>query len=115
MKTLIILLSMLVAGTVAARPPHPAPLPNDNSARTTIVVPWQPDLTPKAPEKPNEVVIGKHTYSGVAVQLVKTKNPLQLINPLAPPEYGYGHENLDRDVITRKVHYGAFKIFSVSF
>jgi hypothetical protein len=115
MKICLVLLSMLAAGTLTAQPPKTAPQPNDNSARTTIGAAGQADFALKTPEKPNEVTLGKHTYSGVAVQLVKTKNPLQLINPLAPPEYGYGHENLDRDVITRKVHYGAFKIFSVSF
>ena len=104
-------MAMLVAGTLSARPPETRPQP-DNSARTKAIQ-WQADLTLAAPAKPNEIVHGNHTYSGVAVQIVKTKNPLELINPCAPPEYGSLHENLDRDIITHKVT--GFKIFSISF
>jgi hypothetical protein len=66
-------------------------------------------------EKPNEIKIGRKTFSGVAVQLIKTDNPLQLINPFAPKEYGSGEDTLvaDRDPVTGN-HTG-LKFFSVSF
>jgi hypothetical protein len=36
-------------------------------------------------------------YSGVAVQVAKSRNPLQLINPLAPASYGSAEANTVRD------------------
>jgi hypothetical protein len=47
-----------------------------------------------AAAKPNEMVVGKLTFSGVAVQAVKAKNPLQLFNPAAPARYGSGRDNV---------------------
>jgi len=35
--------------------------------------------------------------NGVVVQTYKAKKPLQMINPLAPKEYGNGVQNLSRD------------------
>jgi len=52
--------------------------------------------------KPNEITTVRLTYSGIVVEMVKTKNPLQLINPAAPPEYGSGEDNLLRDPFERK-------------
>ncbi len=46
------------------------------------------------PAKPNELTAGKLTYSGVIVQAIKAKNPLQLINPAAPASYGSGQDNV---------------------
>ncbi len=63
--------------------------------------------------KPNEIVVGKLTYSGIAVAAVKTGKPLQLLNPLAPPEYGLPEDNVVRDPITRNV--SGLKIFSIRF
>ena len=44
--------------------------------------------------KANELVLGKLTYSGVIVQAVKAKNPLQLFNPAAPVRFGSGQDNV---------------------
>lgn len=44
--------------------------------------------------KPNEIEVGSVVYSGIAVQVAKTSNPLQLINPLAPAKYGSADENV---------------------
>ena len=38
--------------------------------------------------KPNEIVKGSVTYSGIAVAVIKTDNVLQLFNPAAPARYG---------------------------
>ena len=37
------------------------------------------------PAKPNEIFKGNVSYSGSAVEAVKTKRPWQLLNPAAPP------------------------------
>src|SRR5690242_12697619 len=38
--------------------------------------------------KPNEIRAGPVTFSGIFVQLTKADDPLQLVNPWAPAEYG---------------------------
>jgi hypothetical protein len=62
--------------------------------------------------KPNEVKQGKFIFSGIAVEAVKQRNPLQLINPMAPPQYGSPDENIVRDPTTHRV---GLKIFAIRF
>ena len=45
-------------------------------------------------EPANEIRSGRFSYNGIFVQMSKTGNPLQLINPAAPPEYGSGWDNV---------------------
>jgi len=45
-------------------------------------------------EKANELRNGKVTYDGMLVQIFKADNPLQLINPAAPPRYGASWDNV---------------------
>ncbi len=52
------------------------------------------------PGRGNEIRVRKKILSGIAVQVVKTRNPLQLINPFAPAEYGSGWDNVVRDTGT---------------
>jgi hypothetical protein len=63
--------------------------------------------------KPNEIVSGHTTYSGIAVELLKTRNPLQLVNPAAPAKYGSPEDNVLRDPISGRV--SGWKIFSIGF
>ncbi len=63
--------------------------------------------------KPNEVVEGKVTYSGIAVSWFKTDNLLQLLNPLAPARYGAGDDNILRDPGSGRVY--GWKLFSIRF
>jgi hypothetical protein len=108
MKTLVVLSSVLVAGSLWAQDPKPAPPMKAEN------IPQRRDslLSPKL-SKPNEIAGRKVTYSGVAVQVVKSTEPWQLINPFAPAEYGSGYENNDRDIITHKSN--GIKIFSINF
>jgi hypothetical protein len=107
MKTLLILLTVLTAGTLAAQPPK-------NIDHSVNAAPSEREsLIVVRPEAANSIAGRKVVYSGIAVQVSKAKQPLQLINPLAPAQYGSGHENLDRDLITGKVT--GFKIISISF
>jgi len=61
----------------------------------------------------NEIVSGNITYSGIAVEAVKVDNPLQLLNPAAPPEYGSPEDNVVLDPINGKV--SGLNIFSIQF
>ena len=63
--------------------------------------------------KANEIVHGNVTYSGIAVQIAKAHNPVQLVNPAAPPQYGSAFDNLDRDLTTG--HAFGLKLFSLRF
>lgn len=63
--------------------------------------------------KANEIASGQLTYGGIAVQLLKTRNPLQLVNPAAPAKYGSAENNAMRDPIRGRVF--GLKIFSIEF
>ena len=112
MKTSIVLLTLLVAGSLAAEQPKAKTV--DHSAKAVPVTHESAAVT--LPGKPNEIIGKRYTYSGVAVQFVKAKTPLELVNPLAPPEYGYGDANLNQDIITGKPTVPAgFNFFSIKF
>ena len=64
-------------------------------------------------EKPNEIIAGPVTFSGAAIEAFKTESILQLINPLAPEQYGYAEDNVVRDPIDNKV--SGIKLFSIKF
>jgi hypothetical protein len=51
--------------------------------------------------KPNEVLLGRFSADGIFVQAAKNpnRNILQLLNPLAPAEYGSAMDNTVRDPI----------------
>ena len=62
--------------------------------------------------KPNELPAGRFIISGISVEAVKQRNPLQLINPLAPPQYGSPDDNMVRDPTS---HRTGLKIFAIRF
>ena len=63
--------------------------------------------------KPNEIVKGSVTYSGLAVELVKFSNPLQLLNPVAPANNGSPEDNVMPDPYNGRNP--GWKIFSLAF
>ncbi len=71
--------------------------------------------------KPNEIVKGNITYSGIVVEMLKTDNPLQLVNPFAPAKYGSADDNTITDPVTSKVYDPTvgisrpWKLFSIRF
>jgi hypothetical protein len=107
MKAIILALALVTAGTLAAQETKPA----DHSA-TTVLPPFRATVVMQN-GKMNEVIGSRFIYTGIAVQMVKAQNPLQLVNPMAPAEYGTGDCNMDRDIITGKPT--GFKIFSIKF
>jgi hypothetical protein len=112
MKKFLILLMTLAAGAAAAQQSQPKP--------TDPLLQTEPGVSPSRerllllqPEKPNVIARRRFTFSGVAVQAVKLKNPLQLINPLAPAEYSADLDNISWEPTTRKVT--GLKFFSLKF
>ena len=63
--------------------------------------------------KANEIVKGNVVYSGIAVEAIKNRNWLQLINPLAPAKYGSAEDNTIVDPASGKPR--AWKLFSIRF
>ncbi len=53
------------------------------------------------------------TYSGAVGQALKTRRPLQLINPFAPAAYGSGVGNTSHDPATGVAD--GFRLFTVGF
>lgn len=65
------------------------------------------------PQRPNEVTVGGRRYSGILVQLIRSPQPLQLLNPWAPPEAGPGEQNLVRDPVTGAA--SGLKLLAINF
>lgn len=53
-------------------------------------------------EVPNQIIGKKFKFRGALIQIIKANNPLQLINPFAPAEYGSGYDNVVRHPIDGK-------------
>ena len=110
----IMILSIVVLGFLARGEPT-------NSSPASVAPPAPPQPAPSTPPatpslaelKPNEIVVGKRTYSGIAIEAARSRNPLQLINPFAPAEYGRAEDNLLRDPITGRP--AGLKVFGFQF
>lgn len=64
--------------------------------------------TPKA----NEITVNGVTYAGSLVQMAR-ENPLEMINPAAPPEYGSPVDNVTWTLAVERVT--GLKLFSIQF
>jgi hypothetical protein len=120
MKTLFIaVLSLTTTLAFAQTDPAKAPVTN----KVEIVAPptgsvsirtmQSLEQTKPVPPKPNEIKTEKGVYSGVLPQVKKTDNPLQLINPAAPKEYGDAKDNTVIDPRTGQGQ--GIKLFSFSW
>ncbi len=108
MKRYSILISALTIMVANAESNRPSETLETRTARRVNETP--PILSER---KPNEIKAGKFSYSGVAVEAIKTDNPLQLINPAAPVHYGLAEQNVVREPAGGKV--SGLKIFSIVF
>ncbi|PYJ07136.1 MAG: hypothetical protein DME25_04550 [Verrucomicrobia bacterium] len=113
MKACFILLPVFVALAAKAEPTNAPPQAAPESLQTEAAKPSR-ETPPVIKElKPNEIEAGNLTYSGILVEAVKVDNPLQLINPAAPEEYGSPEDNVVRNPMDGKV--AGLKIFSLQF
>ena len=109
---LIFVVGLAACATIAqstnAPPPREEwPFPGQTTLRSPETLPYQKEV------KLNEANFGHLIFSGIGIELVKARNPLQLINPAAPPEYGYADDNVVRDPITRRA--SGLKVFALQF
>ena len=65
-------------------------------------------------EAPNQIKGRRANYSGVIAQMIKSGNPWQVINPLAPQEFGNGNQNQAMDPYSEEKPNG-LKLFSIEF
>jgi hypothetical protein len=61
----------------------------------------------------DKIVGERVVYSGIGIQLFRAPNPIQLINPWAPKEYGPSDQNLAIDPVTKRA--AGLKFFAISF
>ncbi|SRR5258706_11013983 len=108
MKRLSILLGGMVALSAWAQTSSKEESLETSTAKRAAENP--PTLEEK---KPNEITVGSLTYSGIAVQAIKTDNIAQLINPAAPERYGSAEDNVVRGPISNRV--SGLKIISIQF
>lgn len=112
MKALLVAIAFLGVVAVSSNAAPEDTLENQ-FVRQMMQQPANRNLLGLQPEKPNEIKMGGLTYSGILVELSRTDNPLQLINPAAPAEYGSPEDNLARDPITGRI--SGLRLFSISF
>jgi hypothetical protein len=113
MKKLLFVFSVLFAFSASAQSTNapPAKVGDDLQAELTARARQTPAELQQV--KPNEIRVGKLTYSGILIEGAKTRAPLQLLNPAAPARYGSPEDNLARDSITGRIR--GLKFFSLSF
>lgn len=81
------------AGTTNSQPKQAQELVHDRPGQSFLEgVPELAFYEPKA----NELVLGRYTFSGMVVQVLKARRRLQLLNPAAPSRYGSGWDNVER-------------------
>lgn len=106
MKAAVFLFATILATGVYAQ--------RNNDDRTLTSPARIPPKTPTIfkPAPPNQIKGERFTYSGSLVQAFNARNPLQLLNPLAPqPEPA--RENVTREIRTKKVN--GLRLFSLEF
>ena len=111
-KRTIILCVALLAGAAGAQQTNNVTARSEQPAGA-VIGRTEKDLARLGETKPNEIVKGNLTYSGVIVEALKSGNVLELINPVAPPAYGKSEDNVARDPITGRV--SGLKFFSIRF
>ncbi len=105
MKTVTLLTLMLAAAAVATAADAPT--------KDKFQVKQKTSRGSEHRAAPKEVVRKSVSLDGIAVQCAKTDRPVQLINPLAPAQYGNGEQNVARDPVDGKA--SGLKIFSLRF
>lgn len=112
MRTFFVLLALSAAIAARAQTAPSATTTQNQSTQRLAPPPGNPSLIYMRPQKPNEIRFDHRSCDGIFVQLAKRQNPLQLINPVAPPPYT-SMDNVALDPITQKVT--GWKFFSISF
>jgi len=113
MKAIVI--ALIVAGGALAETQAETTRPLFENYQARKATPPESGIWVQKKSQPNTITRKGFTFSGIAVQMIKTRKPLQLVNPLAPAAYGSGRDNFvaEREPITgRRL---GWKFFSFEF
>jgi hypothetical protein len=113
MKLILYVCAVLVALGAKAQVTNTPPAREQPSTQTELAARPLETLPQFTEQKPNEIRAGRLTLEGITVEAVKTDNPLQLLNPFAPSQYGEAEDNVLRDPISGRI--SGLKLFSVRF
>jgi hypothetical protein len=113
MLRLLTLLMMLSVAGAAAQTTNAPTAAQEEALEADIVVRARETPLALPEDKPNQIQGGKASYSGIPIFVLKTRKPLQLINPAAPARYGEAEDNVVRDPVTRRV--SGLKFFCIKF
>ena len=80
---------------------NPASDTGTNSRIASASSDWQAGISPEM-NRPNEISFGRGTADGIVIELFRTDNPLELINPAAPERYGSANDNTVQDITSQK-------------
>jgi len=108
MKTLKLALLTLLAGALSVSAET-----TDNAVQAKTISKARESIVTLKPKSKTAVTKGKVEYGGLAVALVKADKKLQLLNPVAPSEYGTAESSVVIDPVTRSAT--GLKIFSIRF
>jgi len=109
MKTLMTLGLVFLAAGASAQAPG---MDRNLNTRATRLEREKVIVSPPENNK-NKIAHRRVTYSGIVVQTLKADKPLQLLNPVAPEEYGNGETSVTREPKTGRVN--GLRIFSIEF
>lgn len=110
MKKLLLTMGLLAAASAYSQTTE---IPSNRPMEADLAWQLSHERATQPAVQPNEIRAKRFGYSGIAVQLAKTRNPLQLVNPAAPASYGPATQNLVRANTTRQSP--GLKFFSFSF
>lgn len=113
MLRFLTLLMMFSAAGAAAQTTNAPPVAQEEALEADIVVRARETPLALREDKPNQIQGRKLSYSGVPIFVLRTRHPLQLINPAAPARYGDAEDNVVRDPVTRRV--SGLKFFCIKF
>jgi hypothetical protein len=111
----LFLTAIALFAAISVRAQYVPSTPAEDAMQTHILqrmAPSRQDLLTLQPPPPNQVTINGHTYNGSIVEMVKTRQPLEMINPAAPPEYGTAEDNTVIDFSGRGT---GLKLFAIQF
>jgi len=111
MKKLYFALPLMAALSVCAQDRTTAP--QDDQALRADSLRLRGAATVSYDERPNVIESDTYSLSGIAIQIAKTDSLWALISPRASRDYGFGEQNVVRDVITGRI--SGLRLFSFEF
>jgi len=113
MKIFLAAIALFAAVSVSAQ--YVPATPTEDAMQTRILqrsAPLRQELLTLQPQRPNEIRSGRVVYSGIFVQMYKTGQPLQMVNPAASG-YGLAEDNTVLDPISGRGT--GLKLFAIQF